>query len=131
MPAAKKSPTVAEFLRALEHPLKQELESVRQIILGVSPAIREEIKWNAPSFYTTDHFATFQLRATDKLQLILHTGAKTKETAETGLKISDPAGLLKWLAKDRCVVTFRSSAEIAAQKAALESILREWIAQLP
>src|SRR5687768_8832194 len=82
-------PGVAEFMRTLDHPLKRELEAIRRIILGVSPEVREGIKWNAPSFRTTDFFATVNLRSgeragTHSVWLILHTGARTKET--TGLK---------------------------------------------
>src|SRR5262249_41248554 len=103
---AQTDPAVDAFLRDLDHPLKKEIEAVRRIILGVSAEIREGIKWNAPSFRTTDYFATVNLRAKDgeaRVWLILHTGAKKKEAATTGLKITDPAGLLEWLAKDRCL----------------------------
>jgi hypothetical protein len=54
---------VAAFLRGLEHPLKQELEAVRRLILAASPTIHEGIKWNAPSFRTDEYFATMNLRA--------------------------------------------------------------------
>ena len=37
-------PAVIAFLRELVHPLKQEIEAVRQSFLGVSPEIREGIK---------------------------------------------------------------------------------------
>ncbi|WP_437730106.1 DUF1801 domain-containing protein [Sorangium sp. So ce1335] len=120
-------PSVIAFLRELEHPLKQEIEAVRRIILAVSPEIREEIRWNAPSFRTTEHFATFNLRAKDRVRLILHMGAKVKSTATKGVEIADPAGLLEWLAKDRCLVTLRDGKEIEERRAALESILRAWI----
>ena len=49
---------VDDFMRALKHPLKKEIEAVRRIILSVSPDIQKGIKWNAPSFRTTDYFAT-------------------------------------------------------------------------
>ena len=118
---------VVAFLRDLEHPRKREIEAVRQLILGVDPAIREGIKWNAPSFRTTDYFATFNLRARDRVRLILHMGAKVKATATTGVKVADPAGLLEWLAEDRCLVTLRDEADLQAKRAALEALLREWI----
>ena len=121
------SPDVIAFLADLEHPLKAEIESVRRIILGASPDIREGIKWNAPSFRTTEYFATFHLRTKDSVRLVLHTGAKVKESATTGLKIADPAGLLEWLAKDRCLVTFRDAKDLQAKKPALEALVREWI----
>lgn len=120
-------PAVVAFLRDLEHPLKQEIEAVRQLILGADPSIREGIKWNAPSFRTTEYFATFHLRATDRVRLILHLGAKVRETATTGVKVADPAGLLEWLAKDRCSVTLGDGKELQAKGAALQALLREWI----
>jgi hypothetical protein len=48
----------------------------RQIILDADASIAEGIKWNAPSFYTSEYFATIQLRAKDGVQVILHLGAK-------------------------------------------------------
>ncbi|WP_437752149.1 DUF1801 domain-containing protein [Sorangium sp. So ce1389] len=124
---AQENPAVVAFLRELDHPLKEEIVALRQIILGVSPAIREEIKWNAPSFRTTEHFATFNLRAKDRVRLVLHLGAKVKDTAAKGLEIADPAGLLEWLAKDRCLVTFSDGEDIQAKRAALQSVLRAWL----
>jgi len=124
---------VDAFLRALDHPLKPEIEAVRRIILGVSPEIREGIKWNAPSFRTTDYFATVNLRGKggdERVWLILHTGAKVKKSATAGMNIADPAGLLEWLAKDRCLVTFVDGKDIRAKRAALKAIVREWIGQL-
>jgi hypothetical protein len=122
-----KSGDVGEFMRDLDHPLKVDIETVRQIILNVDPGISESIKWNAPSFRTTDFFATFNLRSRDSVQLIFHTGAKVKATATTGINIADPAGLLNWLARDRCLVTLGVGKDIRAKRAAFEAIVREWI----
>jgi hypothetical protein len=132
-------PAVIAYLRALDHPLKQALEALRQIILGVSSEIREGIKWNSPSFRMADYFATINVLGAGRLpnptdppslRLIFHTGAKAKAAAKTGLKVTDPAGLLKWLAKDRCLVTFCDGADVEAKRAALEAIVWEWIQQL-
>ena len=124
-------PAVTAFLRELDHPLKQEIEAVRKIILGVSPEIREGIKWNAPSFRTTDYFATLNNpRARDRVMLILHKGAKVKDNTTKEMQIADPAGLIKWLAKDRCLVTLGDRTDIQAKRSALEAIIREWIRQL-
>ncbi len=122
-------PTVDDFMRELKHPLKKVVEIVRQLILGVSPAIQEGIKWNAPSFRTTDYFATLNLRD-GRVWLILHTGAKVKASATKGLKIADPRGLLKWLAKDRCVVMFDDGQDFEVKRKALQSIIRQWIKSL-
>ena len=119
--------TVDEFIAALDHPHKAEIIALRQIILAADPSIREGIKWNAPSFYTTEYFATFHLRAKDGVQLILHLGAKVRATATTGIEIPDSAGLLTWLAKDRATFTMPSVAAIDAQRAALTVLIQTWI----
>jgi len=123
----KKAGDVGEFMRELDHPLKRDIETVRQIILNVDPGISEAIKWNAPSFRTTDFFATVNLRSRERVQLIFHTGAKAPATAATGISIADPTGLLEWLAKDRCLVTLGAGKDIRARQAAFEAIVREWI----
>lgn len=123
---SKADTAVAEFLRDLDHPLKAEVEALRKIILGVDPGIGEGIKWNAPSFHTTEHFATFNLRTKDRVRLILHTGAK-KCSKSAAVKIADPEGLLEWLAEDRCLVTFQNEKEVRAKRKALEAIIRQWM----
>lgn len=120
-------PAVLDFMRELDHPLKPEIEAIRQLILGVSPSIREEIKWNAPSFRTTEHFATFNLRGKAGIRVILHTGAKVKESAKRGLEIADPSGLIEWQAKDRGIVTFADAKDIETKRAAFEALLRDWL----
>ena len=123
-------PAVETFLRELKHPLKSEVLALRRIILGVSPRIREGIKWNSPSFFTSDFFATFNLRARDgeqRVWLILHTGAKPKPGAKQNPQIDDPTGMLKWLAKDRCLLSFADKREVRARRSALENIVRQWI----
>ena len=118
---------VETFLAALDHPFKSEILAIRQIILGADPSIAEAIKWNAPSFYTSEHFATFQLRTKGGVQIILHLGAKTRDTALSGIAIADPAGLLTWLAKDRASATFRDLQDIEARRSAFANIISQWI----
>ena len=120
-------PAVATFMSELEHPLKPEIEAVRQLLLDAAPEIHEALKWNAPSYRTTDFFATFHLRSQDSLQLVFHMGAKAKATATTGIRIDDPTGLVKWLAKDRGLVTLGTGKDLQAKKDALQALVREWI----
>ncbi|MEZ5959431.1 MAG: DUF1801 domain-containing protein [Hyphomonadaceae bacterium] len=118
---------VAAYLKTLKHPLKKEIEAVRLIILSVSPAISEGIKWNVPSFRTEkEWFATFNVRAKDSVQLIFHLGAKTRPDL-AAFKLADPNGLVKWLGKDRAMVTLGAGREISANRKALEAIVRAWI----
>jgi hypothetical protein len=117
---------VDAFLAKLSHPLKADIEAVRKIILGASPAISEEIKWNAPGFRTTESFATVNLRAVDELQFIFHLGAKTRKVLPE-MKVPDPAAMVKWLAKDRCLVNAGRGKGLAANQAALQALVRAWI----
>lgn len=119
--------SVETFLASLEHPLEQEILALRKIILGADPSISEGIKWNAPSFQTSEYFATMQLRAKDGVQVILHLGAKTRDTATTGIAIADPASLLEWLARDRASAKFRDMKDVDAKRSAFTSLIREWI----
>ncbi|MBX3396170.1 MAG: DUF1801 domain-containing protein [Phycisphaerae bacterium] len=103
--------------------------AVRKMILGISPSIREAIKWNAPSFQTTDYFATLNLRkgGTDgAVRLILHTGAKPKNLTMRGA-VADPDGILQWLAKDRAMVTIDDSEDLNAKLKPLAEVIRGWI----
>ena len=118
---------VEAFLASLEHPFKQEIVAIRQIILGADPGITEGIKWNAPSFRTSEFFATFQLRAKDGVQLILHLGAKKRAESASGIAIADPAALLEWLAPDRASVKIRDLKDVDAKRAALADLIRRWI----
>ena len=127
---AKASDTTAAvdaYMAGLDHPLKADLERVRRLVLGVDPGIHEGIKWNAPSFRTTEYFATANLRGGAGVRIILHLGAKARDLPPDGLRIEDPDHLLTWLDAGRAMVEFKGPGEVDANAAALSSILRQWI----
>ncbi len=99
---------------------------MRSAILGIDSRINESIKWNAPSFYIDDHFATFNLHYPDRIQVVLHAGAKVNPDAKQ-FEVLDPAGLLTWAAPDRATVTFRTQSEVDEQLAAFRDVLKQWI----
>src|SRR5262245_16729700 len=101
--AADTTEAVDAFMKTLDHPFKAEIEAIRKAITGAAPGIREGIKWNAPSFRTTEYFATTNLREKAGIGLILHLGAKIRALPAGGIAIQDPAKLLKWLGKDRAM----------------------------
>ena len=123
------SDKVDAFMSKLEHPLKTEIEALRKIILAANEGVREEIKWNAPSFYITEHFATFKLRPIQTVQIVFHTGAKVKKQS-SAIAINDPSGLLEWVAKDRCLATFSDLHDVQAKQTSITDIVRQWIQQL-
>lgn len=122
-----RSEAVNQFMQKLEHPLKAEIEAVREMILGSDPQITEQIKWNAPSFcYQGEDRVTFRLSpATDSIQLIFHRGAKVKDSSN--FTFQDDSGLLKWVAKDRATITFSNMDQVNERAAALRDIVSRWM----
>lgn len=127
--ASKKAISVADYLSTLQHPHKAGVEMLRTAILAIDSRIKEEVKWNAPSFYLDDHFATFRLHPGSVFQLILHTGAKAKDHPKQ-LQLDDPQGLLKWAAKDRCIISFESDGDVKVKLDEVVRMVTEWVAQL-
>lgn len=120
------SETVEAFLARLDHPLKVEIEAVRAIVLGANEHLTEHIKWNAPSFcYLGDDRVTFKLHPPDKIQLVLHRGAKVK--ASKGFAFADDTGILKWVAADRAVVTLTDMHDINAKRDRLATLIDRWV----
>jgi hypothetical protein len=119
--------SVEAFVASLDEVSKQTVCALRQIILAADPSITEGIKWNVPSFRTSEYFATMNLRVKTGVGVVLHFGAKKSDISTTGVAISDPASLLVWLAKDRAMISFRDVDDITARRSALTNIIREWI----
>jgi hypothetical protein len=121
-------PTVAEFMASLEHPQKPALLALREIIRGADPAVGEAIKWNAPSFHTHEHFATFHLRRESGVQVVLHLGAKPRPDARARERVADPQGLLEWRGPDRATATFADLSDVEAKREAFAAVLHQWLA---
>lgn len=119
---------VDRFMAKLEHPHKDAVAVIRRIMCGADAAIAEGVKWNAPSFRTSEYFATTHLRAGDGIGIVLHVGAKARETP--AFQIEDPKGLLKWIAKDRALMNFAGIEDVKAHEAAIQAIVRAWITAL-
>src|SRR5688572_4485205 len=118
---------VDAFMAELQHPLKAGIEQLRSAILASNEQITEHVKWNAPSFcFGGVDRATFRLQPGDRLQLILHRGAKTRNDS-ADFRFEDPSGLLEWLAPDRAVVTFRDLADIDARQAMVVNLVNRWV----
>lgn len=125
--AARFDPAVNVLLDANKHALRAEIDALRKIILEADTRIEEGVKWNAASFRTTEWFATLNgPKQVKEPMLILHAGAKVKGI-DLKARIADPRGLIKWLGKDRGMLTFGGVAEIKKEQKALQDIVREWI----
>jgi hypothetical protein len=118
--------TVDQFLAQLEHPLKAEIQEVRQIVLGAIPGVTERVKWNAPSFcFNGDDRVTMRLQPGNRLGVIFHRGVKVKDA--TNFAFADPTGLMVWQAKDRATVSLKTMEDVNAHRAALAELVARWM----
>ncbi|KOP80082.1 hypothetical protein AN957_23400 [Cytobacillus solani] len=112
----------------LVHPLKEEIEEVRKIILSTDDKITEHIKWNDPSFcYEGEDRITFNLNGKGFIRLIFHCGAKVKERKTNEPLISDPSGVLEWIAADRVMMKFTDKNDIKAKEEKLKEVITMWL----
>lgn len=65
---------VDAWFAELEHPLKDAMLRVREIILE-EPRIDESIKWKTPTFSYRGNLASFNPRSKAQVSLLFHTGA--------------------------------------------------------
>jgi hypothetical protein len=118
---------VDALMKSLQHPAEKLIEALRAVIVQADPSIREGVKWNAPSFRTSEYFATTNLRTKGGVGLVLHFGAKVRSVAASSESIKDPQKLLKWVAKDRATANFADMNDLVTKKKAFQAVLRQWI----
>jgi uncharacterized protein YdeI (YjbR/CyaY-like superfamily) len=111
------NPQVDEFMAKLEHPLKDELQRVREIILAADSKMTEVIKWGGPTFVYKGNLATLTPRSKRFVNLFFQTGAV----------IRDGHGILEGDAKEVRVARFHNMKEIEEKEEALKAVVREWI----
>jgi hypothetical protein len=107
---------VQAYLQELNHPMKAEILTIRDIIARSSPKINERIKWNAPSYFYKDDIVTFgpPQRSNDRLMLVFHHPMV--------VSISSP--LLEGTYKDRRLAYFSSMDHIQQVAGELTRIVR-------
>lgn len=119
---------VEEYLQKLEHPLKREIEEVRRIVLSMEKELSEHVKWNAPSFCIhNDDRITFNFHGNGFFRLVLHRGAKAKESVNLKPYFEDAQGLMEWAANDRATIKFTDIRDVEAKSELLKEVLKRWL----
>jgi hypothetical protein len=113
----KTNPEVDAFMAGLAHPLKAELQRVREIILKTDSKMQEAIKWGAPTFFYKKNLATLTVRTKKHVQLFFQQGAL----------LSDRFGILEGEADQVRVARFKTIQDIEAKQDALQAVVRAWI----
>lgn len=121
------SEEVTQFLDGLNHPLRNEIEALRELIIHVDLPLTENIKWNGPNYASIGgDRITMKIQPPKNIQLIFHRGAKVKEQPTEKL-INDASGLLAWRENDRAIATFKTMKDIDNHKQELLEIVRSWL----
>jgi len=120
-------------INRLKHPLKDVVVSLRKIILEADPAIGEEIKWNAPTYFYTGeteqsdpklykrYLIVFNLFKKDCIRLVFWGGGK----------VNDKSGFLQGdYADGRRLALFHSLDDVKANKKHLLHALKQQLKHL-
>ncbi|MBX7181147.1 MAG: DUF1801 domain-containing protein [Bacteroidia bacterium] len=118
---------VTVFLNQLNHPLRIEIEHLRNYILSADHNLTENIKWNGPNYaFNGEDRITMKINPPKTIQLIFHRGAKKQEQPNNKL-IEDNSKLLVWKENDRAVATFKNLSEVEVAKDGLIQLVKKWI----
>lgn len=120
---------VTDFLNALAHPFRKEIEQLRMYILSADKQLSENIKWNGPNYFVDSDADRITMRIQPpkkQVQLIFHRGAK-KQEQPADILIANKSKLLIWKENDRAIITFKSLQDIEQAKEELSAIVTEWI----
>lgn len=118
---------VTRFLDEQNHPLRAEIERLREIIISSVSGLSENIKWNGPnySFEGADRIS-MKIQPPKQIQIIFHRGAKKQDQPKEKL-IQTNTKLLTWKENDRAIATFKSAADIQEYEPDLRAVVAAWI----
>jgi len=119
---------VNTYMASLKHPGKNVLEALRQIILQADPAIGEEIKWNAPTFFYTGALPPSDPKEYKRVLVVSNVFKKDciRLVFWGGGQVKDTSGLLTGdYADGRRLATFADLAEVRSKHQALTHVLKQ------
>ena len=122
-----KNSEVTDFLNAQNHPLRNEIELLRNYILSANNLLTENIKCNVPNYcFKNEDRITMKIQPPKNIQLIFHRGAKKQDQPKDKL-IRENSKLLTWKENDRAIASFKNMADIKNAQAELAVIVKSWI----
>lgn len=117
---------VDEFFSALEHPQRDVLVELRELILKADGEITEHIKWNGPSFcFGGEDRVTTNIHRDGSVMMVFHRGAKVKDLAN--FVFDDRSGLMEWKAADRSVIILADADDLRSKKEAISDTVARWV----
>lgn len=124
---------VDEFMRKLNHPMKDIVKYVRELILSIDKQIGEGIYWNAPTFFFTGKMKPFEPKEYKRYigGFVFNRQDCIRMVFLQGASVIDKTGLLEGEFKDnRKLVVFTSLADAKSKVKALKDIVKQLVIQM-
>ncbi|MDP2814290.1 MAG: DUF1801 domain-containing protein, partial [Erysipelotrichaceae bacterium] len=117
---------VTALLDNLEHPLRNEINYLRSIIMSTGLGLSEGVKWNGPNYsINNEDRVTIRINPFKQIQVIFHRGAKVKEQPKERL-LKDEHKILTWKENDRAIATFKRMDEIERLSVVFKELVIQW-----
>ena len=107
---------VDDWFGSYEHPLKDAMLRVRQIILKADKRMGECIKWSSPTFTFEGNLASFNPRTKKHVSLMFHSGAQ----------IPGKHPRLQGGGDTSRYMTFADQSEVESSSRDLQAVVRAW-----
>ena len=120
---------VTAHIKKLDISIRDTVEKLRQIILGLDKEIGDRIKWNNPSFYYTGDMKPFDPKEYKREIIVfnLHKG-RIMLVFPSGARINDKSGLLEGDYTDgRRTCVFADMTDVKAKEKALKQVISTWL----
>lgn len=118
---------VTYFLDSLNLSLRDEVECLREIIMGAGYELTESVKWNGPNYSINgEDRITIRISPKKQLQVIFHRGAKVKEMPKNRL-LSGDYDILIWKENYRAIASFNTMNEIQEKRQMIIEVVGKWI----
>ena len=111
-----RSAEVDAWFEGFEHPLKDAMLRVREIILGADERMAESVKWSAPTFTFQGNLASFQPRTKNFVSLMFHRGS---EIPGDHPHLKGDAALVR-------TMRFTDLRDVEVRRPDLEAVVRAW-----
>ncbi len=112
-----KDSSVGEFMAKLDHPLKDEMERVREIVLSTDDRMAETIKRGGPTFMYKGNMATLKRWAKNSVNRFFQTGSV----------IGDRHGVLEGNAARVRAIKSADMDEVNSKENGLRAVAKQWI----
>lgn len=124
---------VDKFMEELNHPLKDIVKYVREMILSIDKKIGEGIYWNAPTFFFTGNMNPFEPKEYKRyiVGFVFNRQDCIRMVFLQGATALDKTKILEGVFKDnRKLIVFTSLDDVKNKEKALKDIIKQLVKQM-